>query len=883
MLRETIAISAMLCALVPALLPLAEAGMPATHDGFLHVQRLIALEAVARQGAPFTRWLPDLAYGYGQPLLLYYAPLAYLPALAVRFLGSGFATSIEVASGLALVLSALTMYLLARSFVGPVAACAAAAVYGLMPYQLVDVYVRGALAESWAFVWLPLGAWCLLRAWHDGRGRWSVGLALSVAGLVLTHNVTALLFLPALAVLAIVLWIGDGARARDIRWAPLAGLGLGLVLSAWFWLPAIAERGLVQINETIEPDLFASFFLRSWPPFQPGLLFDYQRPVSIALGTPIYWPRLGLVQVLVTLAGIVAALRTQGSLRRLAIWATLLVVGGMLLQASGLARVYDLVPLLAFVQFPWRLLALVGLGSAILAAVVVEAASPRTDIRATFAGVMIAASLATAVGRLQPETTPVDEAMLSTETIHRIELADWGLGTTHSGEYLPASSGQRNANRFKKTMLEAGGGSQQAQGRPSSLRVERVDWRPDRVTLEVDAAAADRLVLHQFAFPGWSAWVDGVPVATSGVGEIGLLGLDVPAGRHTVEVAWGLTPLRTGAAALSLLGVVVLALLASGRVWPLQPRTLMVGVGVAGAFAACTLPGWSFLAPARGDQRTESVGSRAVGDGLMLADAQIDTTRLGSDRLVLVRTIWQVLRPPTGGYRSYVEVVTPDGQVLHRAPWVYEPESRLWARGEIVPTTVAVRLPSSVPGGTYQWRLAFEQPAGTAPVVLKTLSVPGSRSASLGVIGEGATVGADLRVGVPPGRNGGPPAPLEVKAGRSLDVPLRWEALGATPNVGRELLVVAVLSAPGGEILSEPRRPGEWFTPLPFWQAGEVVDQWLRLDVPPNTPTGPYPLTVRVYARDLARGGASESGASAARPRGQPVAELSLGDVTVTR
>ena len=100
--------------------------MAATHDGFLHVQRLIALEAVVRQGAPFTRWLPDLAYGYGQPLLLYYAPLAYLPALAARFLGAGYVASIEMASGLALVLSALAMYVLARSMFGPVAATVAA-------------------------------------------------------------------------------------------------------------------------------------------------------------------------------------------------------------------------------------------------------------------------------------------------------------------------------------------------------------------------------------------------------------------------------------------------------------------------------------------------------------------------------------------------------------------------------------------------------------------------------------------------------------------------------------------------------------------------------------------------------------------------------------
>jgi hypothetical protein len=90
------------------------------------------------------------------------------------------------------------MYLFTRSLFGPLAATVGAVVYATLPYQLVDLYVRGALAESWAFVWLPLAALCLLRAWVDRRPHWSIGLAVTVAGLILTHNVTALLFLPAL-------------------------------------------------------------------------------------------------------------------------------------------------------------------------------------------------------------------------------------------------------------------------------------------------------------------------------------------------------------------------------------------------------------------------------------------------------------------------------------------------------------------------------------------------------------------------------------------------------------------------------------------------------------------------------------------------------------
>src|SRR6185437_7983646 len=136
----------------------------------------------------------------------------------------------------------------------------------------------------------------------------------------------------------------------------------------------------------------------------------------------------------------------------------------------------------------------------------------------------------------QPEHVIPDESLMSTESISRIELADYGIGTTHSGEYLPVSSGQRNAARFRKTLLDAGSGqSRSASAAQSALTITGLDWRPDHVTATVDASSPDRLLLHQFAFPGWTAELEGRPASLAAGGPLGLLALDVPAGRHTVE------------------------------------------------------------------------------------------------------------------------------------------------------------------------------------------------------------------------------------------------------------------------------------------------------------------------------------------------------------
>jgi hypothetical protein len=873
---ETIAVSVTLCGIVPALLPLLQAGMPATHDGFLHVQRTIAIDEMLRAGSSFSRWVPDLAFEYGQPLFLYYAPFSYVPAALLRLAGAGYVTSFELTTALALVLSGLAMYACARSLLGRLASVAAALVYALLPYQLIDIYVRGALAESWAFVWLPLSALCLTRACAGGHSGWCIGLALGVAALVLTHNVTALLFLPALLLLVPLLAVQSTSERLRRLWRPLAAIALGLLLSAWFWVPALAERHLVQIAETIEPRLFSSFFVDTWPPFRPEPLFDYRWPVSTALGTPIFWPQLGLIQVLVSAVGAGAVVKTSGIVRCIGIWAVLLVLVGFAMQLRALAPIYDLIPLLAFAQFPWRLLAIVGLGSALLAGVAVEALSGRTSIRALFAVAIVGASSLTALAQLQPEASPVDERSLSTATIVRLELAEYGLGSTHSGEYLPVSSGQRNANRFRKTLIDAASAQpDSATTRPSNMVIHQIDWRPDRIRTEVSAPTPDRLVVHQFAFPGWSAAIDGRPTEPVATGPLGLLGVDVPAGRHTVEISLRWTPLRLATAVGSSIGLLLLipVLGATGR-WHRNPRA-QAGAGTFAiiVMAVAFVPGANPTVEAGAG----TVNPQVVSESLAMVGGHLDTSRLANDRLVIARLVWQARSTTTTGYRAHLEVTTPDGRIVG-APWSYEPLSRLWERNEVVPTTAVLRVSDTSPGGSATVRLVFDEPARLAPIDLGVVELP----TPLSVVGEmgstdGVTVGDGVRLSAPAFRPDG----VQVRAGDSLDVPLQWELTGSAPDLKRELIALAVLTAHRGEIVSEPRRPGDWFAPLPFWQPGETVDQSVRLSLPARISAGDYPLVVRVYLRDLATGGVSEPGASSARPRGLPVAELPLGTVTV--
>jgi len=874
-----------------ALLPLAGPGVVSTHDGLIHLQRLIALDGALRDGVLLPRWLPDLAYGYGEPVFLYYAPLAYLPALAVRLLGFTYVSSFEIASGLSLVLSGLAMYLLARSHFGSVAATVSAIVYATLPYQLVDLYVRGALAESWAFVWLPLCAWCVIRGSQTGQARWNVGLGLTLAGLITTHNVTALLFAPLLAVLVAIVWLPRMGTCPRAWVGPVLGFAAGIGLSAWFWLPALAERGLVQLGEILEPALFASFFIRSFPPFRLEPLFDYRAPVSTALGYPIFWPRLGLVQAVISVLGAVSIVKAPRPTRRIMLWAVLLVVLGVTLQLGPAARLYDLVPLLSFVQFPWRWLALVGLGSALLAGCLVQNVSSRASVRVGIGLSVVVASLVSGLALLEPERSPVDERFLSQETTFRAEVAGYGLGTTHSGEYLPVTSGQRNAARFHKTLLDDPRPDADGSASPSELRIERVDWRADQISLSLTADAPDVLTLHQFAFPGWTAQIDGQAAPIVPSGPLGLISVMVPTGAHTVRFEWQFTPIRTAALGVSLAALLLLA--AAGgwhrgvrwarRFGGLPSRFMSAGVGVLmltlGAVTALVVP--SALGTGERVALARSSPAGQVGDRLTLLDSEIDTTRLASDRLLTANLTWFVRSRPVSGYRAHLDVVAQDART-HLGPWIYEAPSRHWQRGEIVRTTIAVRLPDDFVGGPTAVRLTFDEPDGIPPIELSSVVVPMGQPGEDGSgVAEGVIVTPGLAVSpgrvAPVGFWGGAPA----RAGHGVDVELQWRATQPLGDLRNDYVTVVSVRAPEREIASAPARPGEWYMPLPFWQAGDVIRQRLRLDLPATLAPGTYSLVARIYPRELGRGGMAAPGTADERPHGRPTVEIPLGDVVV--
>ncbi len=260
-------LAATLLALIP-ILAIIQPGLPNTADGYVHLLRALETTELVRAGHLYPRWAPDFYLGYGYPFFNFYAPGAHLLIAAFALAGLGVLRGLVALQVLALLLYPTGAFLAARSLLRgrgdrvavATASLAAAAVYLYAPLRFRELFTQGNLSQLLALGWLPWAAWALIEMIRRGSWRWSAAAGLALAGLVYAHHPSAFLGFPTLA--AFALWLavvqGGGPRTLETRQGILliaAAFGIGVALSAPFWLPAVTEMRYVGITG-IEAGMF---------------------------------------------------------------------------------------------------------------------------------------------------------------------------------------------------------------------------------------------------------------------------------------------------------------------------------------------------------------------------------------------------------------------------------------------------------------------------------------------------------------------------------------------------------------------------------------------------------------------------------------------------
>lgn len=532
--------------------PLLGGGYFETHEGAAPLERVIAFAHELRHGTSYPRWLSLADGGKGSAFPHFYAPGFYLAAAHLFAAGVPLFESLKAVLLLALAAGAAGAYAWTRQRLGPWGGLAAGTLYLFAPYHLLDVYVRGALAEFTALAVLP---WLFLGIDLAARRRGSLGpavIAVATAGIVSTHNLSAFLVAPFAA--AYLAWAARSGGWRGfVRGALGAGVGAGL--SAFYWLPAIADqRHLRGLRAATTSGMYAfehHFVL-------PRQLVDtaWGWGASVAGDADGMSFQLGLALLAFAVAGVAAAAR-RGPQRGFVLCVGLLGTAAVVLTLEVAAPLYRLVPAMPLVQFPWRYLGPATLflsaagGGAVCAAAELSGPALRARAELATAAACIAACLV--ASRPQRAIVPAvnmqvleDPATLASIEPERL------LGVLcGENEYLPRWVTPRaSAHRFTGPPLPEG---------PPGTRLSSVRVAGASATFDVAAPGPSSVGLPWYYFPGWEATIDGQPAAV-GPGPEGFVLVQVPPGAHRVRVAYGNTPAgRIGALLSALTALAALA------------------------------------------------------------------------------------------------------------------------------------------------------------------------------------------------------------------------------------------------------------------------------------------------------------------------------------
>jgi len=549
--------------------PLIVHGCSCGHDFDFHLVNWMEVASQFSHGHLYPHWAFSPAYNAGEPRFVFYPPLSWvlgalLGLLLTHLPGvravAGWSATPVLFTWIALSLSGVTMYRLARGFAGANAALLAAVFYLVNPYMLFTAFERTAYAELLAAAWMPLLLLAILRDEVTVPR-----IALPVALLWLTNAPAAVMGSYALALLATVRVVAmlrthDAAgrqSALSIALKTAGGTALGLALAAFYVVPAAYERRFVQISMAMIEGMRIdhNFLFEHTGTSDDALLHDQ------VLHT-VSWIAVGLLAA--TAVALAVLLRRRASRRDPApaqtfriLPLTILATGIAVLLTPLSLPVWNHTPEADFLQFPWRLLAVLSP----LLALAVAAALGRFPRKYTTAVAFVLA-VVFVIPAYHVFRQPCDPEDTATA---RYAAFQSHAGTDPTDEYTPAvADNEALKPNDPPYWLAADPSGAAPSGATASAPAD----------FSVTAAQPAFLILNLRDYPAWHVFLNGHVDPDREQRDDGLIALAVPAGTSTVDLRYVRTADQTLGDTISLLALLILllTLIASRKRAPLQRR-----------------------------------------------------------------------------------------------------------------------------------------------------------------------------------------------------------------------------------------------------------------------------------------------------------------------
>lgn len=529
MKKDFLIICLLLILAIPAVKDLFLPGGFTSHDLTHHIVRQIDMDRLLSEDQFPPRWSGQLNNGYGYPLFLFNYPLPSLLGEIFHKLGFNFVDSVKAVLFTSMILAELGMYLfLKASLNSAMAAFLGGIFYLYAPVRFLNVYVSAAVGSALALGILPFVFLSLVEVKKKKKQAIVLG-AFSLAGLILAHNVTALIFAPVLLAFALV--IGGKRVMSQIGLMFLLGLGL----SAWFWLPAVWEKQYIRFGEIYNgffKDQFVSIRQILHSPWGYGL----SHPQKPELGDMSY--QLGLIHIGVVLVyGLWLMVNGKKSKDQLlGIFALTTFFLSIFLMLKISLPVWEKLPFLSLVQFPLRFQAIAVFAASITAALLVKYLPYKQLIFIVLLVLVIYANRNH--WKINEQFNPPLGYYLNLKTT-----------ATSYGEHLPKWGRLMDQPPVSKLELIKGLGN---------IRI--ISDNSVELLAEVKAITPATLRFNQFYFPGWQVRIDDKVARINYLNKAenyGLIIFDVDKGTHRILAQFKNTPDRNLADLVSFISMIL--------------------------------------------------------------------------------------------------------------------------------------------------------------------------------------------------------------------------------------------------------------------------------------------------------------------------------------
>lgn len=864
--------------------------IPDAADSLLQLHRTVAADYSLKFDHPlWIRYSTGVVYGYGAPIFNYFPPLSYYPGSWLHTLGLTFIQSWLTMMMIYTVAAAAGMFLLGRIWTqSNVGGWVAAVAYIYAPYFLFDSVARGISSEVAAFSVLPFVFYGFTRLAFYGRRRDLIFSVVLYAIFIPLHTLITLHGTMVLALYCLFLWRTSDDKLRTFLRLLLAG-GLGLMMTAFFWLPAILETDAVKVS-LIADQLDHIDVTRYLGSIGEILTLPHTAdPTQMAQPVPI---TLSVVQLILSVFGLVIAWNDRNKLFKnllLTLWGMLLFL--IFLNTPTSIWIWENVPLIGFTQFPWRLLGLASLLLALMTGISVWLSwmiIPSGWIKLAVFSVLTLIIVSYSI----PWTYSLyldDFELNNIRNVHEFERKSNQLTLSSYSEYLPVSTDEsqlapnRLIERFEQNdiiprLLES-----------DTVEIASADWTSTSGRLQLNSSEAQTLIFDWLYIDGWVAEIDGQSVAVNPSSSAGLVAVDIPAGEFEMRISLQPTSIQSVSVVISIIGV--LGVIGVALIWryvsgfsnldslqldfeyQIFAIVVVIGIGVF-LFKAIILDhsNTQFKSSRFGDLSSENVEIVPLanfGNQIDLIDVEAPQGEI-NNRFLEIKLYWMLHEGAIEtDYSSIIRMRNAQGLVIAEAS-SFQPgdlATSNWTSGRYIEDVTAFEIP------------VFTQPALTSAYSfdvalydansLENLSVINDTGNPVGASYELSSIGIDHRkqnlreerlrdydilgqiVDADIGLYNAVDMfdfPSSVTVGDELIFDLTWQKISGQSSINDERFfsLVWIDSKNDLQIESELQSVAINY-PFGYWIVREVIEGHYRVFVPADLPDGVYQLGIQLY------------------------------------